>query len=51
MESLLKPIEVIKPEEQYREIGNNIEKHMQNNGYSVVTRNQCFILFYGLISY
>ncbi|XP_054168545.1 methionine aminopeptidase 1-like [Oppia nitens] len=35
-ESLQKAIELIKPGEKYREIGNVIQKHVQSQGYSVV---------------
>lgn len=35
-EALSKAIEIVKPGEKYREIGNVIQKHVQKNGYSVV---------------
>jgi methionyl aminopeptidase len=37
-ECLQKAIELIKPGEKYRELGNVIQKHAQANGYSVVRR-------------
>nr|XP_022903804.1 methionine aminopeptidase 1 isoform X1 [Onthophagus taurus] len=39
-ECLMKAIEMVKPGEKYREIGNVIQKHAQANGYSVV-RSYC----------
>ncbi|KAG8227397.1 hypothetical protein J437_LFUL000406 [Ladona fulva] len=39
-ECLEKSIEIVKPGEKYREIGNVIQKHAQNNGFSVV-RSYC----------
>lgn len=35
-EALTKAIELVKPGERYREIGNVIQKHVQQHGYSVV---------------
>lgn len=35
-ESLQKAIEIVKPGERYREIGNVIQKHAQSHGFSVV---------------
>ncbi|RWS21659.1 methionine aminopeptidase 1-like protein, partial [Leptotrombidium deliense] len=35
---LSKAIEIVKPGEKYREIGNVIQKHAQANGFSVVRR-------------
>lgn len=35
-EALQKAIEIVKPGERYREIGNVIQKHVQTHGYSVV---------------
>lgn len=35
-EALSKAIEIVKPGERYREIGNVIQKHVQTHGYSVV---------------
>lgn len=35
-ESLQKAIEIVKPGERYRELGNVIQKHVQTHGYSVV---------------
>jgi len=37
-ECLLKAIEIVKPGEKYREIGNVIQKHAQSHGFSVVRR-------------
>ena len=37
-ECLSKAMELIKPGEKYREIGNVIQKHAQSNGFSVVRR-------------
>ncbi|KAK7870712.1 hypothetical protein R5R35_009865 [Gryllus longicercus] len=39
-ECLLKAINIVKPGEKYREIGNVIQKHAQANGFSVV-RSYC----------
>ncbi len=39
-ESLQKAIQIIKPGEKYREIGNVIQKHVQSHGFSVV-RSYC----------
>nr|CAI5837020.1 unnamed protein product [Callosobruchus analis] len=39
-ECLMKAIELVKPGEKYREIGNVIQKHAQAHGYSVV-RSYC----------
>ncbi|XP_071440374.1 methionine aminopeptidase 1 [Hetaerina americana] len=39
-ECLDKSIQIVKPGEKYREIGNVIQKHAQNNGFSVV-RGYC----------
>ena len=39
-ECLSKAIEIVKPGEKYREIGNVIQKHAQTNGFSVV-RSYC----------
>lgn len=39
-ECLQKAIEIVKPGEKYREIGNVIQKHAQANGFSVV-RSYC----------
>lgn len=39
-ECLSKAIEIVKPGEKYREIGNVIQKHAQQNGFSVV-RSYC----------
>ncbi|CAH0552512.1 unnamed protein product [Brassicogethes aeneus] len=39
-ECLMKAIEIVKPGEKYREIGNVIQKHAQAHGYSVV-RSYC----------
>lgn len=39
-ESLAKAIEIVKPGERYREIGNVIEKHVRAHGFSVV-RSYC----------
>lgn len=35
-EALSKAIDIVKPGERYREIGNVIQKHVQQHGYSVV---------------
>lgn len=35
-DSLAKAIEIVKPGERFREIGNVIQKHVQSHGYSVV---------------
>lgn len=35
-EALQKAIDIVKPGERYREIGNVIQKHVQPHGYSVV---------------
>lgn len=35
-EALQKAIDIVKPGERYREIGNVIQKHVQTHGYSVV---------------
>lgn len=35
-EALQKAIDIVKPGERYREIGNVIQKHVQSYGYSVV---------------
>lgn len=35
-EALQKAIEIVKPGERYREIGNVIQKHVQTHGFSVV---------------
>lgn len=35
-EALSKAIEIVKPGERFREIGNVIQKHVQTYGYSVV---------------
>ena len=37
-ECLLKAIEIVKPGEKYREIGNIIQKHAQAHGFSVVRK-------------
>lgn len=37
-ECITKAIQIVKPGEKYREIGNVIQKHAQANGYSVVRR-------------
>ncbi|KAI8423991.1 hypothetical protein MSG28_002649 [Choristoneura fumiferana] len=39
-ECLMKAIDIVKPGEKYREIGNVIQKHAQANGFSVV-RSYC----------
>lgn len=39
-ESLMKAIDIVKPGERYREIGNVIEKHVRSHGFSVV-RSYC----------
>ncbi|KAF7266901.1 hypothetical protein GWI33_019829 [Rhynchophorus ferrugineus] len=39
-ECLMKAIEIVKPGEKYREIGNVIQKHAQTHGFSVV-RSYC----------
>lgn len=39
-ECLMKAIDIVRPGEKYREIGNVIQKHAQSNGYSVV-RSYC----------
>lgn len=39
-EALCKAIEIVKPGERFREIGNVIQKHVQTHGYSVV-RSYC----------
>lgn len=39
-ECLQRAIEIVKPGEKYREIGNVIQKHAQANGFSVV-RSYC----------
>ncbi|KAG8183433.1 hypothetical protein JTE90_023189 [Oedothorax gibbosus] len=39
-EALMKAIEIVKPGEKYREIGNVIQKHVQAHGFSVV-RSYC----------
>lgn len=39
-ECLMKAIDIVKPGEKYREIGNIIQKHAQAHGYSVV-RSYC----------
>ena len=39
-ECLMKAVQIVKPGEKYREIGNVIQKHAQANGYSVV-RSYC----------
>lgn len=39
-ECLMKAIDIVKPGEKYREIGNVIQKHAQAHGYSVV-RSYC----------
>lgn len=36
----MKAIDIVKPGEKYREIGNVIQKHAQAHGYSVV-RSYC----------